>query len=83
MAEVCRAQLWSWRHHGVEVSDGQILDDALLDQLIEEEFASLHATLDPAQWANGRFDEARTLLRDLVTTTDYPEFLTIPAYELL
>ena len=83
MAEVCRAQLWSWRHHRVEVSDGQILDDALLDALIEEEFDALHATLDPATWAHGRYDEARTLLRDLVTTDDYPEFLTIPAYELL
>ncbi|GJM37193.1 MAG: malate synthase [Acidimicrobiales bacterium] len=83
MAEVCRAQLWSWRHHAVEVSDGQILDDELLDQLIDEEFASLRAALAPAQWANGRFDEARTLLRDLVTTDDYPDFLTIPAYELL
>lgn len=83
MAEVCRAQLWSWRHHGVEVTDGQILDDELLDRLIDEEFASLHATLDPALWASGRYEEARDLLRDLVTTDDYPDFLTIPAYELL
>ncbi|MDG2027299.1 MAG: malate synthase A [Acidimicrobiales bacterium] len=83
MAEVCRAQLWSWRHHRVEVSDGQILDDALLDQLINEEFAELQAFLDPAQWEAGRYDEARDLLRALITTDDYPEFLTIPAYELL
>ncbi|MDW3218682.1 MAG: malate synthase A [Acidimicrobiales bacterium] len=83
MAEVCRAQLWSWRHHGVEVSDGQILDDELLDRLIDEEFEALRSSLDAAHWAHGRFDEARTLLRDLVTTDDYPDFLTIPAYELL
>ncbi|MEM7142789.1 MAG: malate synthase A [Actinomycetota bacterium] len=83
MAEVCRAQLWSWRHHGVEVSDGQVLDDALLDQLIEEEFTALRGTLDAALWESGRFDEARALLRELVTTDDYPEFLTLPAYELL
>ncbi len=83
MAEVCRAQLWQWRHHAVEVADGQILDDTLLDALIEEEFATLRASLDPDHWASRRYDDARDLLHTLCTTVDYPEFLTIPAYDLL
>lgn len=83
MAEVCRAQLWQWRRHRVEVADGQILDEALLDSIIEEEFTDLHATLSADQWAAGRYDDAKDLLRTLTFTDDFPEFLTIPAYDLL
>lgn len=83
MAEVCRAQLWQWRRHGVEVADGQVLDAGLLESLVEEEFADLQATLGPEKWATGRYADAKDLLRTLVLSDDYPEFLTIPAYDLL
>jgi malate synthase len=83
MAEVCRAQLWQWRHHGVEVSDGQLLDAELLTALMDEEFESLRSLLADEVWARGRYDDARDLLVAITTTDDYPEFLTIPAYELL
>jgi malate synthase len=83
MAEVCRAQLWQWRRHRVEVADGQVLDADLLETLIEEEFAELRAILGPDMWATGRFADAKELLRTLTLSDDYPEFLTIPAYELL
>ena len=83
MAEVCRTQLWQWRHHRVEVADGTVLDDELLDAVIEEEFAALRATLSADQWAAGRYSDARDLLRELVVTPDFPEFLTIPAYARL
>lgn len=83
MAEVCRAQLWQWRRHRVEVADGQILDDALLDRLIDEEFSALRATLGADKWAAGRYDDAKDLLRTLTFTPEFPEYLTIPAYDLL
>ena len=83
MAEVCRAQLWQWRHHAVEVTDGTVLDVALLGALIDEEFAALPTILGADKWAAGRYDDAKELLRTLTLSDDYPEFLTIPAYELL
>jgi malate synthase len=83
MAEVCRAQLWQWRHHAVEVADGRVLDAELLDSLIDEEFAALPAILGADKWAAGRYADARELLRTLTLSDDYPEFLTIPAYEFL
>jgi len=83
MAEVCRAQLWQWRRHRVEVADGQVLDDDLLTSLIDEEFEALRATLDPDHWQSGRYDDAKDLLRSLTFGDTFPEFLTIPAYELL
>ncbi len=83
MAEVCRAQLWQWRHHAVEVADGRVLDGELLDSLIDEEFDALPAILGPDKWAAGRYADAKELLRTLTLGDDYPEFLTIPAYEFL
>ena len=83
MAEVCRAQLWQWRHHRVEVTDGQVLDETLLDTLIHEECAALRSSAGDETGAPGRYDEACDLLRSLVLNDDYAEFLTIPAYELL
>ncbi len=83
MAEVCRAQLWQWRHHRVEVTDGQVLDETLLDTLIHEECAALRSSAGDETGAPGRYDEACDLLRSLVLDDEYAEFLTIPAYELL
>lgn len=83
MAEVCRAQLWQWCHHQVQLSNGLILDRRLLEQLIDDETGMLQSELGEAAWAAGRFVEARELLQRLATTDDYPEFLTTEAYRLL
>ena len=83
MAEVCRAQLWQWRHHQVQLSNGLTLDHRLLDQLIDEETEMLRIELGEAAWATGRFVEARELLQKLTTTGDYHEFLTTEACRLL
>ncbi len=83
MAEVCRAQLWQWLHHEVELSSGQALDEHLLRRILDEETANLHDELGGVAWAAGRYDDARNLLDDLLFGDDYAEYLTIPAYELL
>ena len=83
MAEVCRAQLWQWRHHKVQLSNGLVLDHELLVRLIDTETAALRSELGGEIWSAGRFAEARELLASLTTTDDYCEFLTTEAYELL
>ena len=79
MAEVCRAQLWQWLHHEVELSNGHPLDEQLLRRILEEEMANLHDELGAVAWAAGRYDDARDLLDDLLFGDDYAEYLTIPA----
>ena len=83
MAEVCRAQLWQWCHHQVQLSNGLVLDHGLLERLIAEETEMLCTELGAQAWSAGRFVEARELLRSLATTDDYHEFLTTEAYRLL
>jgi malate synthase len=83
MAEVCRAQLWQWLHHEVTLSNGCVLDRDLMGRLLDEESANLHDELGEVGWSAGRYDDARTLLDELLFGAEYPEYLTIPAYELL
>ena len=83
MAEVCRAQLWQWRHHQVQLTNGLLLDGELLERLIAQETELLRTELGDEAWSASRFIEARQLLTTLTTTDDYHEFLTTEAYRLL
>jgi malate synthase len=71
-AEISRSQLWQWRTHGIRTSEGTLVDGALLDRLIADELA-----------AGAAGDRAGTILRDLVLSDGFADFLTLRAYELL
>ncbi|MCL6741638.1 malate synthase A [Sphingomonas sp. RB56-2] len=74
-AEICRAQLWQWLRFEAAFDDGRRFSLDLFDEWLAEELAALGdlPNLKPA---------AR-LLHDLVTTQEFEEFLTLPAYRLL
>ncbi|MBI4409703.1 MAG: malate synthase A [Gemmatimonadetes bacterium] len=79
-AEIARAQLWQWTHHGVRLAEGPTLNPELYRGLRQEEERKLtaaHANDD------SRLREAAALLDELVLRPDFAEFLTIPAYGLL
>jgi malate synthase len=74
-AEICRAQLWQWSHHGTSLDNGRLITPALVRE-------ALDAVPVPADPEAARCHHlARTLLGDLVTGTRCPEFLTLPAYQ--
>jgi len=79
MAEICRAQIWQWRHHEVELTNGVTVDDALLDRLFAEERTVLRADLGEVAWAAGRFDEAADMLREWSSRDDLIGFFPIEA----
>jgi len=66
-AEISRAQVWQQVHHG-------LVSRARLDEIIAEELAGLAAP---------ELDEARRLFRELSTSAEFADFLTIPAYARL
>ena len=80
-AEISRAQVWQWRHHGARIEGGPVIDDALVERLLEEELTRIRDTVGEERYAAGRFEEAAALLRDLVLADEFTEFLTLPAYE--
>ncbi|MEO0494188.1 MAG: malate synthase A [Actinomycetota bacterium] len=79
MAELCRAQIWQWRHQGVALTNGVVVDDALLDRLFAEELAELRTHLGETAWADGRYDRAAELLRAWSSLDDLIPFFPITA----
>jgi malate synthase len=81
-AEISRAQLWQWRHHKAELEDGRVVDDALLEQLADEEMERVSREVG-LRFEGGRYREARELFLELVKRSSLPDFLTTPAYKRL
>ncbi len=40
-AEISRTQLWQWRRHKAKLSDGRVIDDKLMQELLAVETAKL------------------------------------------
>ena len=78
-AEISRAQLWQWIRHRVRLEDGRTVDAALCSAMLDEELAKLRE----AARDGGRYDDAADLFRQLVEAPSFPEFLTLPAYDLI
>ncbi|MBT5140780.1 MAG: malate synthase A [Acidimicrobiaceae bacterium] len=75
MAELCRVQVWQWRHHGIELTNGFTVDEALIRRLATSEHQNLRKSLGEAEWSSGRFDEAFSILLDLVLAEDLADFI--------
>jgi malate synthase len=82
-AEICRAQLWQWLHHGAHTSDGQPVSVERFDRLLSEELGRIHDEVGAARLSNGVFPSAARLFEQMIKRDSFDEFLTLPAYELL
>ncbi|UPG86063.1 malate synthase A [Luteibacter aegosomatis] len=80
-AEIARAQLWQWLHHGpVEFSDHAPITFALFDHALASHCHRLRESDLPGA---SRADEAAELIRTLTHADTLRDFLTLPAYERL
>jgi malate synthase len=77
-AEISRAQLWFWLHHGGVLDDGRPVTQALYRELRDDELGKLTA-LPTAP----HLQAAQKLLDGLVEGKGFAEFLTLGAYEQL
>jgi len=81
-AEICRAQVWQWVHHGAHLSDGTPVTAEALSTWLDEEVATIRAELGDG-WSERRFDDAARLFAELSTSDEMVEFLTLAAYPSL
>lgn len=72
-AEISRSQIWQWIHNGVRLDDGTLITRELVERILAEELAALGDT--------GEFAAARELFVAVALADEYPEFLTVPAYQ--
>jgi malate synthase len=78
-AEISRAQVWQWVRHRARLEDGRTVDAALCRAMLEEELLKLRESAGDGS----RYDDAANLFRELVEAPTFPEFLTLPAYDLI
>jgi malate synthase len=71
-AEIARAQLWQWIRHGTPTESGPVTLEIVRTMLREE----LERHAGPGAWL-----DAAALLDALVSARDFPEFLTLTAYQ--
>jgi malate synthase len=74
-AEISRSQVWQWVHTGVELDTGETVTEELVRRVVAEEVAGI-GELD-------RLEDARRLFEQVALADDFPDFLTLPAYELI
>jgi malate synthase len=80
-AEIARAQLWQWLHHGpLEFSDHAPIDFALFDHALATHCHRLRESSHPGA---ARADQAAALISALTHADELRDFLTLPAYEHL
>jgi malate synthase len=79
-AEIARAQLWQWVHHGRVLADGRTVTLALVRQLLTEELARIRAKVGPGEFSAGHYARAAELVEELVTDRSFAPFLTLLAY---
>ena len=68
-AEISRSQVWQWVRHGARLSDGRVVTEQLVRQIMAELFPTKSL--------------ATELFERLMTGEEFAEFLTLVAYEHL
>jgi malate synthase len=82
-AEISRAQVWQWLHHGARLQDGRHVTAAMVQHDLAELVAALPEQVGAAGPAADKLSLAGRILTELTTGADLAEFLTTVAYDYL
>ncbi len=82
-AEISRAQVWQWLKNGSKLDDGRPITLELYNKILPEELLKIRTYVGNENYENGEFERAIDLFDNLVTNTEFIEFLTLPAYDLI
>ncbi len=75
-AEISRSQIWQWIRHG-KVTREHVLE------VLDAEMEKIRAEVGDEVWEKGRPEETRAIFERVALGEDFPEFLTLPAYEYI
>ena len=80
-AEISRAQLWQWAHHGARMNDGTVVTVDTVVNAIPKVLEKLRRRIGDKQFDGMKFDLAAQLFRQMTEAKEFPEFLTVAAYD--
>jgi malate synthase len=77
-AEIARSQVWQWIRHGKYTRED-------VERAENEELERIRGEIGDDEWfeTQGRPSESRMLFEQVALADDFPEFLTLPAYDYL
>jgi malate synthase len=75
-AEISRSQIWQWIRHGKFTREH-------VAQVLDEEMAKIRESVGDETWEKGRPDDTKAVFEAVALGEDFPDFLTLPAYEYL
>jgi malate synthase len=75
-AEISRSQIWQWVKHGR-------FDRDHVRKILDEEMAKIRAEVGDEVWQKGRPDETKAIFERVALSDEFPDFLTLPAYEYI
>ena len=80
-AEISRSQIWQWIHHKVRISESeQVISEEYFVQSLEQEMDLIIAERD---FDSEHLQTAIDLFKDMSISSEFDEFLTLPAYQHL
>ena len=83
-AEISRSQVWQQIHNGTVTADtGVTVTAELVEKLLAEVVETLREEISDQETFSQYFEPAAEIMRNLVLSQEYEDFLTMPAYELL
>jgi malate synthase len=82
-AEISRSQVWQWIRHGSLLEDDTPVTADLVRTVIDTQMGVIADELGSEAFADLPFEDARRVFEQVTLASEFVEFLTLPAYELL
>ncbi|CCO49707.1 malate synthase A [Vibrio nigripulchritudo SOn1] len=82
-AEISRASIWQWIHHGVTLNDGTIFTKSVFKDWLQQEIKTIESEIGSDAFHQRRFLETADLFYQISTDKQFVSFLTLPSYPLL
>ncbi len=77
-AEICRAQVWQWLRHGANMADGRRVTPDVVNEMMQSAVQKLSGRV-----SSDRLSTAAGLFQEMIFSSEFPEFLTLRAYNCL
>lgn len=82
-AEISRTQIWQWLRNEVILEDGRRFDQDLFEKLFSNELGLIQNQVGKETYQSDNYQNAISIFKELVTDTQFEEFLTTKAYKYL
>ena len=83
-AEISRSQIWQWITHKASFTGtNQTIDENLFISILDQEMTQLIELRGDSNFNQANLDRAIDLFQSMSTSSDFDQFLTLPAYKFL